>query len=46
MLKLSLVLKGLDDFQNIATTKEKTINSLDEIINTKVTSMKKRGSIK
>ncbi len=46
LLKLSLVLECLDDFQNIATAKEKTISSLDEIINTKVTSIKKRGSIK
>lgn len=46
LLKLSLVLECLDDFQDIANTKEKPINSLDEIINTKVKSIKKRGSIK
>lgn len=46
LLKLSLVLECLDDFQNIANPKEKPIGSLDEIMEEKVNSVKKRGSIK
>jgi len=46
LLKLSLVLECLGDFQNIANHKEKPINSLDEIMQAKVNSVKKRGSIK
>ncbi len=51
LLKLSLVLKCLDDFQNIAcsnlqNSKVQYMNSIDEIINYKDKSIKKRGSIK
>jgi transcriptional regulator with XRE-family HTH domain len=46
LLKLSLVLECLDDFGNIAEHKEKPIGSLDEIMQAKVKSVKKRGSIK
>ncbi|MEA2017543.1 MAG: helix-turn-helix transcriptional regulator [Campylobacterota bacterium] len=45
LLKLSLVLECLDDFQNIANPKKEVINSLDDILNTKVKSTKKRGTV-
>lgn len=46
LLKLALVLECLDDFQNIANLKKNTINSLDDILNTKEKGTKKRGTIK
>jgi len=46
LLKISLVLECLDDFKYIANPKDKHINSLDDIINSEVKSIKKRGTIK
>ena len=46
LLKLSLVLECLDDFNDIANLKLPEISSIDEIINTKPNSIKKRGTIK
>ena len=46
LLKLSLVLECLDDFTNIANKKEVSITSIDEIINEKQITSKKRGSMK
>lgn len=45
LLKLSIVLECLDDFDNIANKKE-TINSLDELISTKNKKTKQRGKLK
>lgn len=45
LLKLSLVLECLDDFQHIADKKEPIFGSLDELLEQKK-SIKKRGSIK
>ena len=45
LLKLSSILECLDDFLNIANPVN-TINSIDEIINAKEETIKKRGSIK
>jgi len=48
LLKLALVLECLDDFTNIASSIEnkKNINSIDDVINYKKNSIKKRGTIK
>ena len=46
LLKLAFILECLDDFVNIANTKKPTINSIDDIINSKEKYIKKRGSIK
>jgi transcriptional regulator with XRE-family HTH domain len=45
LLKLSLVLGCLDDFENIAHKKEKLLNSIDELISEN-NSVRKRGSSK
>ncbi len=45
LLKLSLVLECLDDFQHIADKKEPIFASIDELLEQKK-SIKKRGSIK
>ncbi len=45
LLKLSLVLECLDDFANIANPKKEVLNSLDDILKTKVKGTKKRGTI-
>ncbi|RLA81059.1 MAG: XRE family transcriptional regulator [Epsilonproteobacteria bacterium] len=45
LLKLSLVLECLDDFLKIANPKKEVLNSLDDILNTKVKGTKKRGTI-
>jgi len=46
LLKVSLVLECLDDFNNIANIKEPQINSLNQIKNTNQPPIKQRGSIK
>lgn len=46
LLKLALILECLDDFLNIANKKEEKIDSIDEILNKKRESTKKRGRIK
>mgnify|MGYP004002228507 FL=1 len=46
LLKISLVLECLDDFNNIANIKEPQINSLNQIKNTNQPPIKQRGSIK
>lgn len=46
LLKLSLVLECLDDFNNILNTKLEQINTIEEIINYNNQKIKKRGSIK
>jgi len=46
LLKLSLVLECLDDFNNILNTKPEQINTIEEIINNNNPKVKKRGSIK
>ncbi len=46
LLKLSLVLECLDDFNKIANIKERQISSLSQIINFKEPKIKQRGSIK
>ena len=46
LLKLSLVLECLDDFNNIANTPQEQINTIEEIINYKDKKIKKRGSIR
>jgi len=46
LLKISLALECLDDFNNIANIKEPQINSLNQIKNTNQPPIKQRGSIK
>ncbi|MCI0501746.1 MAG: helix-turn-helix domain-containing protein [Epsilonproteobacteria bacterium] len=46
LLKLSVVLECLDDFYAIASPKEETIHSLDELLKKKNQPTKKRGRIK
>ncbi|MEA1892608.1 MAG: XRE family transcriptional regulator [Campylobacterota bacterium] len=46
LLKLAFILECLDDFVNIANATKPTINSIDDIINTKEKYIKKRGSIR
>jgi transcriptional regulator with XRE-family HTH domain len=46
LLKISLVLDCLDDFQLIANPKQKPIFSLDDILKPDKKPVKKRGSIK
>jgi len=46
LLKLSLVLKCLDDFKDIANTAQDQINTIEEIINHKDKKIKKRGRIR
>ena len=46
LLKLALVLKCLDDFNNIANAKEQQLNSIDEVLKAKKNNLKKRGTIK
>jgi transcriptional regulator with XRE-family HTH domain len=45
LLKISLVLECLEDFNNIANSKTNTINSIDELLKQKPF-VKQRGSIK
>jgi len=45
LLKLSLVLECLEDFQGIASAKEQDINSIDELLKQKQV-IKKRGTKK
>jgi len=45
LLKISLVLECLDDFDNIANVKEQKINSINQLLNLKEPHIKKRGSI-
>ena len=45
LLKISLVLECLDDFDNIANIKEKKIDSIKQLLSIKETPIKKRGSI-
>lgn len=46
LLKLSVVLDCLDDFMDIAKTKEGSFGSLDELLQTKEKPLKKRGKLK
>ncbi|MDQ1267928.1 MAG: hypothetical protein QG560_571 [Campylobacterota bacterium] len=46
LLKLSVVLGCLDDFMDIAKTKENSFGSLDELLQTKEKPLKKRGKLK
>jgi len=45
LLKVSLVLECLDDFNNIANIKIQKINSIEQLLNSKEPRIKKRGSI-
>jgi len=45
LLKISLVLECLDDFDNIANIKEQKIDSIKQLLSIKEASIKKRGSI-
>ena len=45
LLKISLVLECLDDFDNIANIKEKKIDSIKRLLSIKEMPIKKRGSI-
>ncbi len=46
LLKISLVVGCLEDFNHLASIKEQSFISLDQIINAKEQKPKKRGSIK
>ncbi len=46
LLKISLVLECIDDFDIIANHKEVSINSIDELLSNKDSRIKKRGTIK
>jgi len=45
LLKISLILECLDDFDNIANIKKQKINSIKQLLNIKEPLVKKRGSI-
>ena len=45
LLKVSLVLECLDDFNNIANIKIQKINSIEQLLTSKEPRIKKRGSI-
>ena len=45
LLKVSLVLECLDDFNNIANIKIQKIDSIEQLLNSKEPRIKKRGSI-
>jgi len=45
LLKVSLVLECLDDFNNIANIKIQKIDSIEQLLNSKEPHIKKRGSI-
>jgi len=45
LLKVSLVLECLDDFNNIANIKIQKIDSIEQLLKSKEPHIKKRGSI-
>lgn len=46
LLKISVILECLDDFNKVANPQESKVDSLKQLLNTKTKPTKKRGSIK